>query len=139
MRFLLDTNVISESARPSPNPGVVAWLERQPHETTFLSAATWAELRRGAARLQPGARRQQLERWLERDLPLRFWDRILTLDLPVADAWGRLVARRECVGRPIHPMDAWIAATAEAHQLTLVTRDQEDFRDCGVPVLNPWT
>jgi len=136
--FLLDTNVVSEWVRPSPDPGVVAWLAAVDEDRVFLSVVTLAELRYGIDRLAAGRRRQRLEEWLEGDLPLRFDGRLLPIDAGAADAWGRIAALREARGRPIGAMDAFIAATAEAHALTLVTRNTTDFEGSVTKVLNPW-
>ena len=93
MSFLLDTNVVSESTKPRPNPGVVAWLAAVDEDNVFLSVITLTELRYGVERLAQGRRRKQLDRWLQQDLPLRFEGRILPIDALVADTCGKLVAR----------------------------------------------
>jgi len=74
-----------------------------------------------------GRRRNRLEDWLQHELPLRFEARILPVDTKVADAWGKTVSRSEAAGRPISAMDGFLAATAEIHRLTLVTRNVSDF------------
>lgn len=139
MSFLLDTNVVSEWTKPRPNPGVVEWLAEVNEDEVFLSVVTFAELRHGIERLAPSARRRRLEEWLSNDLPLRFEARIIGVDGAIADEWGRLVARREARGEPIHAMDALIAAAAQVHGLTLVTRNEVDFQTSVKSVLNPWT
>jgi predicted nucleic acid-binding protein len=85
-----------------------------------------------------GRRRNRLEDWLQHELPLRFEARILPVDAKVADAWGKTVSRSEAAGRPISAMDAFLAATAEIHRLTLVTRNVPTFH-CLKKFLNPWT
>jgi hypothetical protein len=85
-----------------------------------------------------GRRRTRLEQWLQHELPLRFEGRILSVDTTVAEAWGRTASRSEAAGRPMGAMDAFLAATAETHQLTLVTRNVSDFPLLKA-VLNPWT
>jgi predicted nucleic acid-binding protein len=137
--FLLDTNVVSEWTRPRPNAGVVEWLARVDEDEVFLSVVTFAELRHGIERLAAGARRRRLDEWLRNVLPLRFEGRIVGVDGAIADEWGRLVARREARGRPIQAMDALIAATAQVHGLTLVTRNTADFQPSVKSLLNPWT
>src|SRR5450759_3911287 len=132
MSFLLDTNVISEWMKPRPNPGVVTWLADVDEDRTFLSVITLTELRYGIERMAAGHRRRRLEEWLEEELPLRFEGRILPIDPDVADACGKVVARSEAVGRRMEVMDAFIAATAEVHRLTVITRNASDFQP--VPV-----
>ena len=138
MSFLLDTNAVSEWTKPRPNAGVVAWLAKVDEDEVFLSVVTFAELRHGIERLPAGVRRQRLDEWLRSELPLRFDGRIVGVDGAIADEWGRLVARREARGRPIHAMDALIAATAQVHSLTLVTRNAADFQAAVKSLLNPW-
>ena len=139
MSFLLDTNVVSESTKPRPNAGVMAWLADVDEDSVFLSVITLTELRYGMERMAPGRRRKQLDRWLQQDLPVRFEGRILPIDATVADACGKLVARTEAFGRPIEPRDAYIAATAQVHRLTLVTRNISHFETTVKSILNPWT
>jgi len=137
--FLLDTNVVSEWTKPRPNPGVVALLEAQDEDGLFLSVITLAELRRGVDRLAAGRRRPLLDNWLRSDLPARFAGRLLGIDAATADAWGRLIARRERAGRPMGVMDGWIAAVAEVYGLVLVTRNAADFAGTLERVASPWT
>ena len=138
MSFLLDTNVVSEWTKPRPNAGVIAWLAGADEDQVYLSVVTLAELRHGIDLLK-GHRRASLDEWLSRDLVLRFEARIIPVELAIADEWGRLVARREAQGRPIGAMDALLAATAEVHSLTLVTRNRSDFATTVRSLLNPWT
>ena len=139
MSFLLDTNLVSEWTKPRPNAGVVRWLAQVDEDEVFLSVVTFAKLRHGIERLPADARRQRLDEWLRGELPLRFEGRIVGIDGAIADEWGRLVARREARGRTIHAMDALIAATAQVHGLTLVTRNAADFEASVKSLLNPWT
>jgi toxin FitB len=136
--FLLDTNVVFEWVKPRPDPGVVAWLADVDEDRVFLSVASLAELRYGIERLADGRRRRHLDAWLRDELPLRFEDRVLAVDRAIADRWGELVARRDAAGRPIGVMDAFIAATASVHELTLVTRNASDFRSVVKEIVNPW-
>jgi predicted nucleic acid-binding protein len=137
--FLLDTNVVSEWVKPRPEPGVVTWLAEIDEDRVFLSVITFGELRHGIDRLPPSRRRSRLDDWLRSDLALRFEGRVLPVDVAVAEAWGVIVARRERTGQPIGSVDALIAATAEAHGLTLVTRNARDFRSSVKQVFDPWT
>ena len=138
MNFLLDTNAVSEWVKPRPNPGLVGWMESADEDRIFISVVSLAELHYGVERMAVGRRRSRLEQWLRHELPLRFENRILPVDPNVAEAWGRTMSRSEAAGRPIGTMDAFLAATAEIHQLTLVTRNVSDFSLLEA-VLNPWT
>jgi len=137
MNFLVDTNVVSEWVKPAPNAGLLRWSESVDEDRVFLSVVSLTELRYGVERMQAGKRRQHLEQWLDNDLPRRFEYRILSIDPIVADRCGRIVRRCESIGHPIEIMDAFLAATAQVHELTMVTRNVSDFvilKD----VLNPW-
>jgi len=137
VNFLLDTNAVSEWVKPRPNPGLIRWMEAADEDRVFLSVISLAELRYGIERMTAGTRRNRLQKWLLHELPLRFEGRILSVDHRVAEAWGRTVSRSEALGRPIGAMDAFLAATAETHSLTLVTRNVSDFPALKA-VLNPW-
>jgi len=136
--FLLDTMVVSEWVRPRPDRGVVAWLAAADEDRIFMSVVSLAELRYGIERMAAGNRRKRLDEWLRDELPLRFEGRLLSIDGVVADAWGKVVARSEAAGRRITAMDAWIAATAEVHGMTLVTRNTSDFQGSLNLIINPW-
>lgn len=139
MSFLLDTNVISEGAKPRPDEGVMNWLASIDEEQLYLSIVSLAELRHGIERLHTGRRRSALDRWLTEELPARFEGRLMPVDAATADAWGRIVAAVQAAGRPIGAMDAFIAATARQHELTLVTRNIADFEATGIRLFNPWS
>lgn len=138
MSFLLDTTVVSEWVKTRPNRGVFAWLAEADEDRVFISVVTLAELRHGIERMATGSRQKRLDGWLRHDLMLRFEGRVLLIDAIVADGWGKVVARSEAAGRPIGAMDAFIAATAEAHGMTLVTRNTSDFEASLRHVINPW-
>jgi toxin FitB len=139
MSFLLDTNVLSEPMKERPNSGVLAWLSQVNEDQVFVSVVTITELRNGVERLTTGKRRERLDAWLRKDLISRFKGRILPVDLRIADTCGGLMARSESIGRPIEARDAFIAATAQAHGLTLVTRNTSDFEPTIKAIISPWT
>src|SRR3546814_6920932 len=97
-----------------------------------LSMVALAVLRHGIERLDAGRRKTALDLWLTEQLPLRFDNRLLTVDAETADAWGRIVEAAQAAGRPIGAMDAFIAATAKRHQFTLVPRNVADFEATGI-------
>ena len=135
MSYLLDTNVLSELRRKLPNPRVVHWFSQRPATTLYLSVLTLGEIRKGIEVLPDPARRLTLLDWLETRLPAFFAGRILPIDAAVADRWGRMVAQ---AGRPVPAIDSLLAATAEQHGLTLVTRNLRDVKGLAVQVINPW-
>lgn len=139
MRFLLDTNVLSEQVKPRPDPRVEAWLNEQPLEDLAISALSFGEIWAGVHPLGYGHRRTSLAQWLWTMLPRRFAGRILPVNAVVALEWGRLTAEAKRRGRKISVEDALLLATAAVHGLTIVTRNVRDFEDRGVRVINPWS
>ena len=139
MRYLLDTNVISEPARPLPDSRVDAWLGAQSPLQLAVSVITLGEIRKGVELLTSGARRVALEQWLEVDLPRQFRGRLLAIDDAVAHEWGRLTAAGRRVGRELPVIDGLLLATAAVHKLILATRNEHDCAGRGIPVYNPWT
>lgn len=135
MSYLLDTNIISELARPKPAKTVLAWFENIPSEALHISVLTLGEIRKGVEQMPDSARREKLRLWLEHDLAGWFETRVLPVDIQVADRWGRLIAQ---MGRPVPSIDSLLAATALHHELRLVTRNQKDFDYPGLEVINPW-
>ncbi len=135
MSYLIDTKVISELRRKQPDANVVAWFERRTPQSLFLSVLTLGEIRKGIARLIDAKRRQILVDWLQVELPTFFLGRVLSVDAPVADRWGRLQGE---ASRSLPAIDGLLAATALQHDLTLVTRNVKVFQDLGVNVVNPW-
>jgi predicted nucleic acid-binding protein len=136
--FLLDTNCVSEVVCPRPDPKVLAWMEAADERLLYLSVLTLGEIRKGAAALPQGKRRTRLEVWLQIELPTRFSGRILAIDTLVADRWGQLAAEAKQCRKTLPVIDGLLAATALQHNLTIVTRNTEDFTHAHVPVLNPW-
>lgn len=137
MNFLLDTNAVSEWVKPRPNAGLIRWMESVDEDRLFLSVVTLAELRYGVERMPVGARRNRLDRWVGLELPRRFERRIVSVDPEVADVWGKVVAESESRGRPMSIIDAFLAATSQVHNFTLVTRNLSHF-SLLKSLLSPW-
>jgi len=136
--ILLDTNVISELMKPSPEARVETWLAGQPPADCFLSSVTEAELRYGIEILPLGQRRQQFKIALDAMLAQDFAGRILAFDSAAALAYATLAADRRRSGRPISQLDAQIAAIARSVGASLATRNVGDFQGCGISIVDPW-
>jgi predicted nucleic acid-binding protein len=134
VRYLLDTNVVSEVRRRTADANVMAWFRSVAPEALFLSVIVVGEIRAGIDRLRPrdSAQADVFEAWL-RELVTTFADRILPIDSAVAEEWGRLTARR-----PLAVEDGLMAATANVHDMTFVTRNVADVAGTGTHVVNPW-
>ncbi len=138
MRYLLDTCVISELVAKQPNPRVLAWIDTLDADGVYISVITVGEITKGIEKLPNSKRRQELSDWLENELLIRFQDNLIELDVNILIQWGKLSARLEIGGRRAPAVDSLIAATALEHELILVTRNESDFADTGVEILNPW-
>jgi toxin FitB len=136
--FLLDTNVISELVTAKPDPRVTRWIEETEETLLYLSVLTIGEIRKGITSLSQSARRIALEAWLDHDLMLRFSQRILPIDAPVADRWGRVAGSTVAKKSPVPVIDGLLAATALHHNLIFVTRNTRDIAATGVAAFNPW-
>ena len=137
MRYLLDTCVLSEAIKSTPDPSVMHWLKtRKPHEL-FISAVTWGELQRGVARLPQSKRRSELTLWLDQ-LGAGFEDRILPVNQKVSEAWAQMTVHAELRGKPLAAFDSLIAATALSFKCQLVTRNVRDFVFASADLFDPW-
>ncbi|MFT4178688.1 MAG: type II toxin-antitoxin system VapC family toxin [Thermomonas sp.] len=136
--IVLDTNVISEVFKPSPNPDVMAWLHQQPDNQTFTTAITRGELLLGLNIMAQGRRRETLLSGLQRIFELRFVGRVLPYDEAAADAYALILAERRRMGRPTDQSDAMIAGIVRARGATLATRNVRDFEGCGIALIDPW-
>jgi toxin FitB len=132
-QYLLDTNVVSELRKPRPHGGVLAWIKRQDDQQLFLSAVTMGELQAGIERTrhQDRSRAAEIEHWLDQ---LAASYQILPMDTKCFREWRRIMDRK-----PDHLLeDAMIAATARVHELIVATRNEADFRQLGVRILDPF-
>jgi toxin FitB len=137
--IILDTNVLSALMRKAPDAAVVAWVDRQPAESVWITSITLFEARLGLALLPAGRRRQGLEaafgQLLEDDLE----NRILDFDSAAAIEAASLAAERQKAGRPVDMRDTQIAGIALARRATLATRNVRHFADLKVRIVDPWT
>jgi toxin FitB len=138
VRFLLDTNVISEFKKPKRNPGIYAWLDKSDELQMAVSVISIGEVQNGISRLPEGKRKISLQDWLDNDLIPRFDNRILPLTLDDMLLWGNLTGKAIAAGETLPTADAMLAAVARNNGMTVVTRNEKDFDRMGVGVLNPW-
>ena len=138
MKFLLDTNVVSEPQKPLPSTAVERFLRGTPETDLYLSVVTIAELQRGLALMASGKRRIALSQWVTDVLPERFGDRLLPLTLATAALWGEVMAHSHRAGLNLSIMDGFLAATAATHELAIATRNVRHFTGLGLRVFNPW-
>jgi predicted nucleic acid-binding protein len=136
--IVVDTNLVSEITRAHPSPVIQAWFDSQACQHLFLCAPVLAELRYGIERLAAGRRRDLLDHAIQQIVTEGFPDRILPLDREAAHEFGRVVAARDRLGRPIGTMDGLIAAIAIVHGATIATRNIADFTDLGINVVDPF-
>jgi predicted nucleic acid-binding protein len=136
--ILLDTNVVSEPWKPTPDERVLAWIDAQAIETLYLSAITVAELRFGIAAMPAGRKRTTLHDRLEREVLPLFHGRVLPFDLEATRTYADLMARAKLSGRAIGKADGYIAATALGRGFAIATRDASPFVAAGLEVINPW-
>ena len=130
MKFLLDTDVASAATKKVPPAQVVQWVEEQDRERLHLSVLSAAEMEYGVRRLPHGRRQTDLQLWLDGVLSA-FGSRVLMVDAKVASRWGQVRAEAEAAKRTMPLIDAGLAATAEVHGLTLVTRNVRHFEAWG--------
>lgn len=135
--IVLDTNVLSEVMKAAPARNVANWMLREPRSGLYTTAICEAEIRLGIAVLPDGKRKRELEVAALKVLAL-LAGRILPFDSAAALEFGRVVAERRRLGRPIETFDAQIAAIAASRGMRLATRNGPDFADTGVPVVDPW-
>ena len=138
MKFLLDTNVITELAKPQPHPHVTEWVDKHSAMDLAISALTLGELTRSVRSYASVSRREELSKWIADDLPRQFRGRLYDMDEEVVTEWGKLAADSKLQGRELPVIDGLLLATAKVHGLTFVTRNESDCAARGIDVLNPW-
>jgi predicted nucleic acid-binding protein len=136
--IVLDTNVISEMLRQTPNPKVLAWLDVQPASELYLCTPVLAELYYGIARLIQSARKQGLLGSYRQVVDEVFAGHILAFDAGAAEDYGELMAKLTAQGKPMSLIDAMIAAIARTNGATLATRNKAHFAHADVALIDPF-
>jgi toxin FitB len=135
--IVLDTNVVSELMRATPETAVIRWLKQRSGDSLYTTTVTVAEIRYGIARLPEGRRRESLHQ-AANEVFAAFPRQVLTFDLAAANTYADVVTARESLGNPIDGFDALIAAICRSQAAALATRNTKDFADTGIAVINPW-
>ena len=136
MKYLLDTNVLSEIRKPNGDAKVKGFINKLREEDLYITTLSIGEIAFGAEMLQAGPMKTELQIWLTQKLPERFAGRIISPDTDVMIEWGGLKAR---AGKTLPVIDCLIAASALARRLTVVTRNVKDFEKIeGLVLINPW-
>lgn len=135
MSYLLDTNIISEYTKPKPYQKLIEWMSNIPNEDLYISVLTMGEIRKGIQKISSSLLQEKLRKWLEHEIPNWFEDRVLVIDQPICDKWGRISIE---MGKSLPVIDSLLAATALHHDLALVTRNSKDFCFPSLEVINPW-
>lgn len=137
MRYLLDTNIISNFTKPAPSESLIAWMAEQSDEDLFIASLTLAEVRRGVLEKPAGKRRDQLDSWFSgpQGPQALFAGRILSFDDKAGLVWAEFMAEGKAKGRPRSGLDTIIAAIAAANDCVVVTDNERDFD--GIEIVNP--
>ena len=138
LRILLDTNVISETRRKTPDPQVQHWFQQQRRSNLYLSTFTISEIVFGGESHQHDHVRQEVRNWLEGTILPSFSGRVIAFDLEAALIYGRWAGSARVNGTTLSRTDAQIAAVAFAHGMVIATRNVEDFKRLPVQLVNPW-
>lgn len=138
MNYILDTCVISELLKIKPEKKVINWIDSVDEDKLYLSVVTIGELEKGVSKLKSSRRKKLITEWLHEDLLNRFINRILILDIATFMTWDQLIASLEHQDLKMPTIDSLIAATALTYSYCLVTRNEQDFRNCDIQLLNPW-
>jgi len=136
--IILDTNVLSELARETPDSAVLSWLDSQPESGLATTAINAAEMLYGVARLPEGRRKTQLDAAVKAVVREDFRGRVAAFDASAAGHYAAVASERERRGRPIAAADAQIAAICRARGAALATRNTKDFEDTGIALIDPW-
>lgn len=136
--IVLDTNVLSELLRPTPEPRVVSWIRRHAPSALFTTTLSQAEMLFGVATMPAGRRRRTLEAAVPAIFAEEFGGRVLAFDGSAAVEFSRIAAARRASGRPVAQLDAMIAAIAASRGAGLATRNVKDFDGIGLVLINPW-
>jgi len=141
LKYLLDTNIISEFISKNPNQKVLDFVNYINENDIYLSVITLGEIKAGIEKLNKDTHYKKIDillNWLENDLMQRFKDRILEIDTNTILKWGEITAKMQKIGKPMPIMDSLIASTCLVNGLVLITRNSKDFYNLDIDMINPF-
>ena len=138
MKYLLDTCVISELVAIQPSEKVIDWIDNIEQESVYLSVITIGEIYKGIEILPESKRKINLQKWLNDELIIRFRGKIMLVDTDVMLVWGELTGRLDIEGKRMPAIDSLIAAIAIHNNCSLVTRNEDDFKNVALSIINAW-
>jgi len=138
MKYLLDTCVVSELIKPTPDESVVEWFAQTPDEDLYLSSVAIGEIAQGLEALPSSRRRRVYENWFHTNVEIAYAGRILAYDAAAAKRWASIMVTAAAKGHPRPAIDAMVAAIAAVHDMTVVTRNVSHLKYTGVSVINPF-
>lgn len=138
MKYLLDTNIISELISKQPNQKVLEFISSLREDDTYLSVITIGEIKSGIENVKSIERKEKLSLWFEQDLLSRFQNRIIDIDVNIMITWGKINQTLKSIGKPLPIMDSLIASSCIYGGFTLVTRNEKDFQNLDITIVNPF-
>jgi len=138
LKYLLDTNIISEFISKKPNQKVLDFIESLNEDDIFLSVITIGEIKFGVEKVESQRKKEDLLDWLENSLLQRFDNKIVNIDIEIMLKWGEMNQYLKTIGKPIPIMDSLIASTCKAKNFTLITRNEKDFYSFDIEIINPF-
>ena len=138
MKYLLDTNIISELISKQPNQLVIDFLSSINENDIYLSVITIGEIKSGIENVKSLDKKEKLAKWLYEELLKRFENRIINIDVNVMITWGKINQNLKSLGKPLPIMDLLIGSSCIFHEFVLVTRNEKDFKNLELKILNPF-
>jgi len=138
LKYLLDTNIISELISKQPNQKVLEFILSLNKDDTYLSVVTIGEIKSGIENVKSIERKEKLTIWFEQDLLSRFQNRIIDIDINIMITWGEINQILKSKGKPLPIMDSLIASSCMYNNFTLVTRNEKDFQNLDITIVNPF-
>jgi len=138
LNYLLDTNIISELISSQPSLEVIEFVKELDEQSVYLSVMTIGEIQAGIEKLADGSKKEKLSLWLQNDLLERFRFRIIEIDINIMLTWGKINQKLKILGKPLPIIDSIIGATCKEKELILVTRNEKDFQNLDIKIINPF-